>query len=222
MEKLRIRKSFFPRWPVIPGLSLKEERMLYEYFEKRLYGEAIRLLNNIKCSAERMAKPMDEQFRLSRMGKRAQAETSTDRLKVLNEVSRELVHEKSQANITVHPMGKASVDESRKRRVFQNLISNGLKFSSGRERPVVEMGVKSDMRMLFSYVRDNGAGLKWPMKNKLFGVFQGLYGADEFERTGMDLAIAQRIMQRHGGKSMGREKGGRGCHVLFAFWKVNR
>ncbi|HEX2682708.1 MAG TPA: ATP-binding protein, partial [Ferruginibacter sp.] len=90
-------------------------------------------------------------------------------------------------------------DHNLLRQVWINIISNAIKYSSGRNEPVVEIGVKYRENRPVYYVKDNGAGFNMKYADKLFGVFQRLHRQDEFSGTGVGLALVQRIILRHGG-----------------------
>jgi light-regulated signal transduction histidine kinase (bacteriophytochrome) len=87
------------------------------------------------------------------------------------------------------------------RLVFANLISNALKFTSRVEQPQIEIGCKLEKRELVMFIKDNGVGFDMKYADKLFGVFQRLHRADEFEGTGIGLANVRRIVHRHGGRT---------------------
>lgn len=191
-------------------------QMLYEDFNGRLDGEAIRLLDNIKFNAKRMGQLVDALLTFSRMGRRALREAQTDLTKVVKDVLEEFsAEERTRVKITVHTLGSTRADENLVKQLFQNLISNALKYSRRRERPEVEIGVRHDNGETIYFVKDNGAGFDMAYYGKLFGVFQRLHGQEEFEGTGVGLAIVQRIVHRHGGRIWAEGKVGEGAVFYF-------
>lgn len=196
-------------------------QMLLEDFEEGLGSEALRLLHNVQYNAKRMGQLVDDLLAFSRMGRRALTPSEIDLRKLAGEVVRELTE--GMANypkITVHSMGTVRGDESLLRQAFQNLISNALKYSSRRDDPEVEIGSKEISGCTAYFVKDNGAGFDMAYYNKLFGVFQRLHGQEEFEGTGVGLAIVQRIIHRHGGTIWAEGKVGEGAVFYFTLWET--
>ncbi len=106
-------------------------------------------------------------------------------------------------------------DPSLLKQVFTNLLSNAYKFTRGCDQARIEIGSTQTERGLAFFVRDNGTGFDMKYAGKLFGVFQRLHHADEFEGTGVGLAIAQRIILKHGGQIWVEAQPGQGATFFF-------
>ena len=122
--------------------------------------------------------------------------------------------------LKLDPLPPASGDEALMRQVFVNLLSNAIKFTRPTKRAAIEIGAQSDVEHHTYYVRDNGVGFDPKYSDKLFGVFQRLHRHDEFEGTGVGLALVQRIVQRHGGRIWAEAKLDEGATFYFTIPKV--
>jgi light-regulated signal transduction histidine kinase (bacteriophytochrome) len=106
------------------------------------------------------------------------------------------------------------------RQVWTNLISNGIKFTKHRELGEIEIGaLENATEGWVYYVKDNGAGFDKRYADKLFGVFQRLHSQQEFQGTGVGLALAQRIVQRHGGRIWAEAEVDHGATFYFTLPK---
>ena len=170
----------------------------------RLDDESNRYLHTITGAAARMGRLVDDLLAFSRM---ARADMSCKDVN-MNDVVRDVVQEATQQTArraidwSTHPLSPVKGDPTMLRLALSNLVSNAVKYTSTREQAKIEIGEQpsaNGQRVL--YVRDNGVGFDMAYAHKLFGVFQRLHGADEFEGTGIGLANVRRIAQRHGGRT---------------------
>jgi light-regulated signal transduction histidine kinase (bacteriophytochrome) len=106
-------------------------------------------------------------------------------------------------------------DRALLRQVLMNLLSNAVKYSSKKTEPLIEMTAKQSEHEVVYSVRDNGVGFDMRFYNKLFGVFQRLHTDSEFPGTGVGLAIAQRVIVRHGGRIWAESK--QDAYTIFYF-----
>ena len=119
----------------------------------------------------------------------------------------------------LQPLPYEEGDPTMVHQVWMNLISNALKFSSKRERPIIEVGWQEGTKETTYFVRDNGAGFNKQYVHRLFGVFECLHSTREFEGTGVGLAIVRRIVQRHGGRTWAEGETDKGATFYFTIPK---
>jgi light-regulated signal transduction histidine kinase (bacteriophytochrome) len=146
---------------------------------------------------------IDDLVVFARFGRQDLNRRRVDLTNLVNLVIREmrLDYDDSGLKISVSDLGYADVDASLVKQVFVNLLRNAVKFSRQRPDATIEVGradVLGDGNWTY-FVKDNGAGFAMKDAERLFGIFQRLHSGEEFEGTGVGLAIAQRIVHRHGG-----------------------
>lgn len=162
-----------------------------------------RYVNTILESAMRMGNLIDDLLSFSRIGRAETRKSSVDLQQLVKEVVAEITQEAKGREISwkIGALPVCSGDRSMLKLVIINLLSNAVKFTSMRARAEIEIGCADiGQQWVEVFVKDNGAGFDMRYVHKLFGVFQRLHLPEQFEGTGIGLAIVQRIVLRHGGK----------------------
>ena len=170
-----------------------------EDYGAQLPDEARRYLSTIRQGAQQMGALIDDLLAFSRLGRMPMKRQNIDMEALVRQSLMEVNAEDSGAEIRVSDLGHAQADPVLLKQVWINLLSNALKYSRKRPEPVVEIGLTTESEPAW-FVRDNGAGFDMRYAGKLFGVFQRLHRAEEYEGTGVGLALVQRIVHRHGGR----------------------
>lgn len=193
-------------------------RMLLEDYAGKLDDEGKRMLHVVRDNTSRMSRLIDDILRFSRVGRIgiSHAEIDMEELvhEVLDELKETIAGRKLQINLgsLPHAMG----DRTMMHQVMENLLSNAIKFSSKKEDARIDIGASIKDKKVIYHVKDNGAGFDMQYVDKLFGVFQRLHGIDEFEGTGIGLAIVKRIISRHGGTIWAEGEVGKGAAFYFS------
>ena len=192
-------------------------RILEEDYGQGFDSEGQRLCQSISDNARRMGRLIDDLLALSRLG-RAQMNWSTvDMTRLVQSIVDDLApaYGAERVCFDLRPLGLVAADAVLIRQVWENLISNALKYTSPKETALIEIGVDRDSDQTIFTIQDNGVGFDMQYADKLFGVFQRLHGVSEFEGAGVGLAIAQRLVQRHGGRIWAEGEVGRGAKFSF-------
>ncbi len=187
-------------------------RFLEEDYADKLDDEGRRLIGIIRNSAREMGQLISDLLAFSRMSRKELTMSRLDMDALVRDVWEKtaMLREGRDIELRVGELPDAYGDTATIREVLVNLLSNAIKFTRRREHAVIEVwGREEDGDVLYS-VRDNGAGFDMAYCDRLFNVFQRLHGADEFEGTGIGLALVKRIVRRHGGevRAEGRQDGG--------------
>ncbi|MDB5115271.1 MAG: hypothetical protein JWQ79_763, partial [Mucilaginibacter sp.] len=174
--------------------------MLKEDFEDKLGAEGSRIINTITNNARLMGQLIDDLLAFSRMGRKEIIFLQVDMNALVKVCVRELLDdEPKKYDIKIHKLPSCKADINLLRQVLLNLIGNAIKYSSKNEHPKIEIGSLKDETQCIYYIKDNGVGFDMKYSDKLFGVFQRLHRNEEFEGTGVGLALAKRIINKHGG-----------------------
>jgi light-regulated signal transduction histidine kinase (bacteriophytochrome) len=187
-----------------------------------LTHEAQRLLNAISGAANRMGILIDNLLAFSRMGRVELRRECVSMAELVLQGLEELKPEMEGRDFAWHIAALPEVvgDRAMLQQVWTNLLSNAVKYTRPRERAEVEVGFRDLEHEVEFHVRDNGAGFDMRYVHKLFGVFQRLHHAREFEGTGIGLANVQRIVIRHGGRAWAEGKVGQGAVFFFTLPKM--
>ena len=174
--------------------------------------------NVIRENAQKMGQLIDDLLNLSRLGKQDMKTVELNMAELTNEVWKELqiIDPKRIMKFTVGDMPHAFGDRTLIRQVYLNLIGNAIKFTKQTTAAKIEAGCYTSGNEHVYYIKDNGAGFDMEYYKKLFGVFQRLHSTDEFEGTGVGLAIVQRIIHRHGGRVWAEGELDKGATFYFA------
>jgi PAS domain S-box-containing protein len=177
-------------------------QLLVEEFGANLAPGARHYLDRIQAGTQNMGVLVDELLHLARVGRHALNRRTTNLKELVAEVITLLLPESEgrQVEWAVSDLSTAQCDPVLVRQIFQNLLSNALKFTRPRAQAVIEVSCREEDGQPVFMVRDNGIGFNMKYVDKLFGVFQRLHRAEDFEGTGIGLATVQRIVHKHGGQ----------------------
>jgi len=176
--------------------------VLAQDYGPRLDAEGLRCLTTIVDSAGRMGRLVDDLLALSQIGRKALAFQETELGSVVAQVVEELATESAGRDVEwqIGELFSAECDPGLMKQVFANLLSNAVKYTRRQQHAVIQVGLSTQNGERVIFIRDNGAGFEMQYADKLFGVFQRLHKARDFEGTGVGLAIVQRIIRKHGGR----------------------
>jgi signal transduction histidine kinase len=176
-----------------------------------------RHLGVISDSVKQMGQLIDDLLLFSQMGRVEMRQTRVSMAALVKQVSQELAADADGRNIEwdIQSLPDVRGDLSMLKQVWANLLSNAIKYTRPCELAKIEIGSRRENGELEFHVRDNGAGFDMKYAEKLFGVFQRLHRAEEFEGTGVGLANVRRIVARHGGRTWAQAKVGEGAIFYF-------
>jgi signal transduction histidine kinase len=199
--------------------------MLQRATDGQLSDKAKRYLKTISDASIEMGQLIDDLLAFSRMGRVDMQETRVALEPLVREVVAAVERHARDRNITwkISPLPEVQGDPSMVKQVLINLIENSVKYTRKREHAVIEITTAGEEHgQTIFCVKDNGAGFDMKYAHKLFGVFQRLHRADEFEGTGIGLATVRRIIARHGGRTWAEGKLGEGASFYLTLKVVSK
>ena len=191
--------------------------ILLQDYGSRLDPEGRRVIGVIASETRRMGRLIDDLLAFSRLGRHRLESTEIDMQAMARAIFADQAAQAPQRliELDLQALPEARGDPALIRVVWTNLLSNALKFTQGRHPALITIGSRREDGQDVYFIRDNGVGFDMTYADKLFGVFQRLHSADEFEGTGVGLALVQRVVHRHGGRIWGEGKVDGGATFCF-------
>ncbi|HVG15518.1 MAG TPA: ATP-binding protein [Chitinophagaceae bacterium] len=179
----------------ISGYSM----MLKEDYQAELNAEGNRLIDTILANTRMMSDLIDDLLTFSKMARLEAVCASVDMSQLVQHCYDKLTAVGNKPEVSLDSLPPCKGDFNMLRQVWYNLLDNAIKYSSRKETPQIKIGYLTNDQYHIYFISDNGTGFDMKYSNKLFGVFQRLHRQDEFEGTGLGLALAKRIVSKHGG-----------------------
>jgi signal transduction histidine kinase len=179
--------------------------------------DALVLFSRVQSNAKQMGLLIESLLSFFKLGKKELVRVNVNMNNLVNEICECILTEEKNRliSINVGQLPVALADKLLLKQVWQNLISNAVKYTGKRHRAMIEIGSMEAGNSIVYYISDNGDGFNMSNSNKLFKVFQRLHSQSEFEGTGIGLAIAEKIVSRHHGKIWAEGNPGKGATFYF-------
>lgn len=190
--------------------------ILIEDYAAQLDKDALFYLDRIQKSGQHMNRLIDDLLRFSRLSRQSLVKEQILLDNLVQEIVKDFQSQQASRQVewVIGNLPPSYADYSLLKQVYMNLLSNAFKYTGKIAHARIEIGCQENGQRVY-YVNDNGAGFDMQYAHKLFGVFQRLHSASEFEGTGVGLAIVQRIIARHGGRIWAESILGQGTTFYF-------
>jgi light-regulated signal transduction histidine kinase (bacteriophytochrome) len=196
-------------------------QILKEEFGSTMDKEAKRLTERIMYSAQKMGQLIDDLLTFSRLSRKELVKTTIEMNKLVAALCMEIRNQYPAKNIqfNIKNLHDSEADPVTIKQVWINLINNAVKYSRHNDNILIEIGSAENDNYISYYISDNGVGFDMQYYDKLFGVFQRLHSENEFEGTGVGLAIVKRIISKHDGIVRAEGKLNKGATFYFTLPK---
>lgn len=198
-------------------------KILEEDYAANLDADGIKVLHSILKNSKKMGELIDDLLAFSRLGRKEVSFTEINMTRLVKTLVDEFIAADTENKIefNVKDLLPARGDASLIKQVWINLISNAIKYSKYTPKTTIEIGAYEKDDLVIYTVKDNGAGFDMQYYDKLFGVFQRLHSQEEFEGTGIGLAIVQKVVQRHNGAVWAESVLNEGSCFYFSLRGIN-
>jgi light-regulated signal transduction histidine kinase (bacteriophytochrome) len=198
-------------------------KVLEEDYADKIDDEGKKSLQAIINNTKRMGMLIDDLLAISRLGRKQVTYFEINMDSQVSSIKEEVLREdhENRINFVVKDLFPAKGDQALVKQVWINLISNSVKYSKNEPLAYIEVGAFEKEKDFVYYVKDNGAGFDMLYYEKLFGVFQRLHSQEEFEGTGIGLAIVQKIIHRHNGTVWAESKLNEGACFYFSMPNID-
>lgn len=175
---------------------------LSEKYAQNLEGRGLDYLNRMEDAAARMQRLIEDLLAYSRVATQGRPFTSVNLNQIIQTVLSDLESRIKQENATIQVSQLPTIvgDDIQLAQLFQNLITNGIKFHKDDEDPIIHIQSQQESETCIIKVSDNGIGFDEKYLDRIFNMFQRLHSRTNYEGTGVGLAVCRRIVERHGGK----------------------
>lgn len=196
-------------------------KMLKENMATHLDPETNRLMDNIVFHTNKMGQLIDDLLSFSRVSRRELVKSNVAMQAIVSDICSELKNAQANRNIEFHvnSLLPALADNMAIKQVWLNLISNAVKYTNQKKISVIDISSEIKGNEIIYTIKDNGAGFDMRYANKLFGVFQRLHSEEEFEGSGVGLALVHRIISKHGGRIWAQATVNEGATFYFTLHK---
>lgn len=193
-------------------------RIVWEEYANQLDAEGREYLRLVRENTRQMGQLIDDLLAFSRLNRQAIQPQPLDMDSVVQHALAGFASEieRRAVNVALAPLAPCAGDAAMLRLVWVNLIANALKYTRHQPHVEISIGSRQEGQELIYFIRDNGIGFDMRYAHKLFGVFQRLHRAEEYEGNGVGLATVQRVIHRHGGRVWGESSPGQGAKFAFA------
>jgi len=197
--------------------------ILMEDYAEKFDSDGTKVLNSIIHNSKKMGLLIDDLLAFSKLGRKQVTVSEINMTAQVNLIREELLFDEGEniPEFNVNALPRAKGDPSLIKQVWINLISNAIKYSKYKPKTTIEIGAYEKDNLVVYYVKDEGAGFDMQYYDKLFGVFQRLHSQEEFEGTGIGLAIVEKIVNRHSGSVWAESKLNEGSCFYFSLPNFN-